>query len=227
MPDPSTSVPLLSLENVLLHHPADGRPLLNRINGTFRPGERWAVVGPEGCGKSTLHRLMAGLIAPEEGAVRVQGLPYASLSDRSHRVGVLFAEPAPRFLTPVVWEEVALTPGTHGLEGSLLQQRVREALRWAGLPEAMATREVVSLSASQCARVALAAVLAAHPPLLLADEPAAHHSEEGEREMANLLMDHARGPRTMTSILFTSRMARAKRFADHILWLENGCLTPV
>ena len=214
-----TSQAILSLDNVSLHRPATDQPLFNRLNWSIHPGERWAVVGPEGCGKTTLHRLMAGLIRPDTGEILLQGVPHTALTNRSEILGVLFSEPSPRFLTPMVWEEIALTPSIQGVAGEALQQRVYQALQQAGLAKELATRELTSLSASQCARVAWAAVFAAHPQLLLADEPGAQLSLEGETELAN------HPPPSMASVIFTSRMGRAKRFANRYLWLENGEMT--
>ena len=197
------------------------QPLFNRLNWNIHPGERWAVIGPEGCGKTTLHRLMAGLIRPDTGETLLNGVPYATVTNRTEIVGVLFSEPSPRFLTPMVWEEIALTPSIQGVEGDALRQRVCQSLQQAGLAETLATRDLASLSTSQCARVAWAAVFAAQPQLLLADEPGAQLSLEGETELANRL------PQTMASVIFTSRRERAKRFANRYLWLENGKITPL
>ena len=212
---------LLSLENVFLRRPAGGTSLFELLNWAIFPGERWAVIGPEGCGKSTLHRLMAGLIHPDRGAVLLNGSPCATVPHRSELLGVLFCEPVSRFLTPVVWEEVALTPSAHGLEGERLHQRVTQALQWAGVPECLATQELASLSSAQCARVALAAVLAARPQILLADEPGAQLSAEGENEMA-FTLTQTQALHAMASVIFTSRMERAKRFADRYVWLVDG-----
>ncbi|MBF0584828.1 MAG: ATP-binding cassette domain-containing protein [Magnetococcales bacterium] len=209
--------PVLLLENLawdgVMHH--SGAPLLRAVTWGIAAGERWAVVGPEGCGKSTLLRLMAGLLVPTQGAVWLNGQPCASVVNRAAAMGVLFGDPAARFLTPVVWEEVALTPSYYGLAGDLLQQRVVEALQRVGLSAAWGRRELASLSAAQAARVALAAVLVMRPPLLLWDEPGAQLSESGELALAQQLRD-------MTSVVFTSRMARAKLFADRLVWLEEG-----
>ncbi|MEO5362019.1 MAG: energy-coupling factor ABC transporter ATP-binding protein [Magnetococcus sp. DMHC-8] len=192
-------------------------PVFRDLTWAIEAGERWAVVGPEGCGKSTLLRLMAGLLRPDGGEVQRNGQPCATLPDRAAWVGVLFADPALRFLTPVVWEEVALTPSFHGMTGERLQQRVSEALQWAGVPDHLHHCELATLSAAQSARVAWAAVWAMQPQLWLLDEPGAQLSEAGEEELAARL-------RPMTSVVFTSRMARARRFADRLVRLEEGTL---
>ncbi|MBF0584965.1 MAG: ATP-binding cassette domain-containing protein [Magnetococcales bacterium] len=192
-----------------------GGPLLRSVTWGIAPGERWAVVGPEGCGKSTLLRLMAGLMVPSRGTVWLNGQVCGTVANRAAVLGVLFGEPATRFLTPVVWEEVALTPSFYGLTGDLLQQRVVEALQRAGLSEVWSNRALATLSSAQAARVALAAVLAMRPALLLWDEPGASLSDAGELALAQQIRD-------MTSVVFTSRMARAKLFADRMVWLEGG-----
>ena len=180
-------------------------------------GERWAVVGPEGCGKSTLLRLMAGLLPPDGGEIRLAGQPLAQVTNRAAIMGVLFADPASRFLTPVVWEEVALTPTLFGVTGEVLQQRVAEALQEAGLPAGLASRELATLSMAESARVALAAVWVMQPRLLLWDEPGRDLSEAGEEALARQLKG-----KSLASVVFTSRMARAERFAGRVLQWEAG-----
>ncbi|MEO5339757.1 MAG: energy-coupling factor ABC transporter ATP-binding protein [Magnetococcus sp. MYC-9] len=212
--------PLLLLDRLSWRGGGGPSALLRDLSWPFGSGERWAITGPEGCGKTTLLRLMAGLLRPDSGDVRLQGQPCATHRARATLLGVLFAEPAAHFLSPVVWEEVALTPAAQGLAGEEVRQRVQEALCWAGVPEGLARRELASLSAAQAARVAWAALLVMRPRLLLLDEPGAHLSSEGEQTMATQLL-HLQ---PMTSITFTSRLTRARRFADRILVLEEGVL---
>lgn len=218
--------PLLTLTQVSLPNPSiDTPPLLEQINWTLHHGERWAIVGSEGCGKTTLLRLMAGLQQPNHGTVLLNNQPYANCRHRAECVAVLFCDPSTRFLTPVVWEEIILTLSSQGLEEAVLQQRWKTALQQVGLPIAIGKRALASLSTAEGARVALATVLAVGPQLLLADEPGSQLSTEGEISMAKILATHAQNPHNMASVIFTSRMERARRFADRFLHLANGCLT--
>ena len=219
--------PLLALNNVSVRMPSTEQTLIDALTWAIHPGERWAVVAPEGGGKTTLLRVMAGLRPPDTGEIYRNIPPLHADTGRAKGIAVLFCEPAIHFLAPVVWEEVLLTPMMRDIQDGPAQQRVVGALQLAGLTGDVATREIATLSHAQCTRVALAAVLAAHPPLLLADEPGARLSEEGENEMASRLAACTMPPHAMASVVFTSRMARARQFADRCLHLANGTITPL
>jgi len=215
--------PLLALEGVCLAGAHPDSLLFDDLNIQIYPGQRLAILGAEASGKSTLMRLMAGLIPATAGRVLLNGQPIDLQTQTKDRPGVLFREPEQHFLTPRVGEEIALTPASRGVTGSKLETRVTEALVWAGLPLDWEDEPLNNLSASQRARVALAALYAAHPRLLLADEPAAHLSEKGETEIADkfrLLADE----QGMALLTFTSRLQRAQGFGDTVLLLSAGRL---
>ncbi|MBF0183636.1 MAG: ABC transporter ATP-binding protein [Magnetococcales bacterium] len=210
---------LLHLDRIIwqgAEHAARQPPLLDGIDWSIGAGERWAIVGGEGSGKSTLLRLMVGLLRPEQGEVRWQGQPVSEGATVA-AIGVLFSDAAQRFLTPNVWEEIALTPAHQGILGEELQQRVAMAMQQAGLEAAMAKRELATLSTAQAYRVAVAALLAMQPTLLLLDEPGSVLDEAGEAALAACL-------RPFSSITLTSRLSRARLFADRLAWLESGQL---
>ncbi|MBF0136361.1 MAG: ATP-binding cassette domain-containing protein [Magnetococcus sp. DMHC-1] len=208
--------PLLHLDRVVMPPPLGRSPLTLSI----QPGERWAFLGPEACGKSTLLRLLAGLQAPAAGVIRLENKPLPQWSDqeRSRLLGVLFQDPEPRFLTQQVWEEVALVPASRGMTGSQLDRHCHAALLQAGLSPALARRSPDTLSASQCARLALAAVLAATPRLLLADEPGRDLAPDGELALAATLQNLTHSG--TTTVIFTSHPIRAQRFASTIIPLD-------
>ncbi|WP_130471896.1 ABC transporter ATP-binding protein [Candidatus Magnetaquicoccus inordinatus] len=197
-------------------HNAEQQPLFDSLNWSIHAGERWAIVGKESSGKTLLLRLMAGLIPTDQGEIRWQGqsVPGNLLTGD---LGVIFSDAGQRFLTATVWEEVALTPAQAGLRGESLQSRVAEALQQAGLASSLGQRELSTLSSAEAYRVSVAAVLAMQPTLLLLDEPGAVLDEVGEAELAQRL-------RSFSSVTFTSRLSRAKQFADRLAWLEKGKL---
>lgn len=154
--------------------PADGRDRTVRILGpvTVRLTERRvAVVGANGSGKSTLARLIDGLVLPSAGAVRVDGLDTARDGAAvRRRVGFLFTDPDAQVVMPTPAEDVALSlrrvPGT----AAQRQAAARDWLGRFGLA-GHADLPVHALSAGQRQLLALAAVLATEPAVLVCDEP--------------------------------------------------------
>ncbi|MBF0158171.1 MAG: ABC transporter ATP-binding protein [Magnetococcales bacterium] len=206
--------PLITLQDVLLpqrrlHHP---------VNLTLYPCDCWAVVGGEASGKSSLLRIMAGLLLPDAGGV-IFNPPQPATAGW---LGVLFQDAGQRFLASRLWEEVALTPSAQGLSQAEVNDRVEEALMLAGLaglrPQAK-DYPLQQLSLSQSRRVALAAILAAHPAVLLADEPVCHLAPEAEQEWWQLFQHISRQWQTAV-VIFTSNWTRAQQFTGTLLRLE-------
>ncbi|MBF0623286.1 MAG: MFS transporter [Magnetococcales bacterium] len=210
----AVSPPLLELQKILLPGTARQVPL----DLTLAPGQRLAFLGPEGCGKSRLLAVLAGLDPPAGGVVLLQGRPLDQWPGpkRTEIIGVLFQQPRLHFIGQDVAEEVSLALASRGLGGPPLEERVSLALAEAGLaPEQFRERPLAGLSAAECSRVALAALLVVRPRLVLADEPGSDLSESGEADLAALLDRLAR--EGATTVIFTSRQQRAQRFADRIL----------
>nr|CRH07552.1 putative ABC transporter related [Candidatus Magnetococcus massalia] len=214
--EPQSQQPLLQL-NALVPRGEDAKPL----NWSLQAGEQVAICGEEGCGKSTLMRILAGLLPPVAGEVRLAGRPLSQwpATERAAQIGVLFRQPEQHFLTAEVGEEIGF-----GLQPILSQPsdpRIAPLLEPLRIPHSWWGRPLAQLSAGQRARVALAAVLVHRPPLLLADEPGALLSEQGELELAQWLTQQL-----PTLLIFTSRPSRAARFAQRVYTLEQGLLIP-
>ncbi|MBF0627195.1 MAG: ATP-binding cassette domain-containing protein [Magnetococcales bacterium] len=175
-------------------------------------GESVAVLAGEGAGKSRLLRVMAGLLAPEAGEVVWQG--------EAGGIGVVFRVPDLRFLCATPREEVQLTPAARGLlAGEALRVRTEEALCWAGVEAGLWDREWSWLSAAGRYRVAVAAVFAARPQLMLFDEPGNMLSDAGEEGLVESLR-HFAEVHGVATVIFTSRAARARRFAARVVSLN-------
>jgi energy-coupling factor transport system ATP-binding protein len=137
-------------------------------------GELVLIVGATGSGKTTLMRVAAGLLAPDEGAVTVDGrpLPGPAAALRESRVGLVFQDPETQLFAETVLDDVAFGP--RNLRMSDPESRARDALAQVGLaaPE-LPDRSPFALSGGQARRVAIAGVLAMDPAYLLLDEPTA------------------------------------------------------
>lgn len=212
------SPPLLRLEEVTFRFSSAQAPLFAPVHLSVEPGERWAVVGGEGAGKSTLMRVMAGLRPPTSGRCLFQGRLMAHPPPSPGGIGLLFRDAGSHFLAPTVVEEVWL--GVTGLDEKSREEHLSHLLRQVGLPITVATASLARLSPSQQTRVAIATLLAAQPRLILADEPGATLDEAGEAAVAERFRSLCREEK-VAQIIFTSRHRRAARFADRTIVLTR------
>ena len=150
------------------------------VSLTVRAGERVALLGANGCGKSTMLKLLAGLIVPESGTVHAFGteLTEAVLDDDQFgrafraRVGFVFQSSDAQLFSPTVRDEVSFGPLHLGFECSEVEQRVDDVLALLDIAE-LADRAPYQLSGGEKKRVAIASVLVTNPDVLLLDEPTA------------------------------------------------------
>jgi energy-coupling factor transporter ATP-binding protein EcfA2 len=214
---------MLILSDLHYSLPNQGPKLFDGLQLTLQAGERLAIVGAEGSGKSTLLRLMAGLIRPTSGRIEFCRQPVIRPPPQPGGIGLLFRDSASHFLTPMVGEEIlfGLSKGTD-LKG---EEAVAQALQLSGLPPQAATWSLAALSAGQQARVAVAALLASQPGLILADEPGACLDEAGEDGLADIFRQRCEKG-AVAQVVFTSRLRRANRFAERILLLNREFYHP-
>jgi energy-coupling factor transport system ATP-binding protein len=149
-------------------------------------------VGPNGGGKSTLVRLLNGLLVADGGRVRVAGLdPATEPFEARRRVGVLFQNPENGLVAPFVEDDVAFGLENLGVERAEMRERVREAIAAVGL-SGYERREPHTLSGGEKQRVALAGLLAVGPEILVLDEPTAMLDAAGREEVLGKVRELSR-----------------------------------
>jgi energy-coupling factor transport system ATP-binding protein len=212
--------PAVSCDNLVFSYPGSELLALAGVSLELRAGEYVGVVGPNGGGKSTLLRLINGLLRTDSGNVRVGGLDPASepyLVRR--RVGMLFQNPENGLVAPFVEDDVAFGLENLGVERTEMRRRVREAIRAVGL-EGYERREPHTLSGGEKQRVALAGLLALDPEVLLLDEPTSMLDAAGRAEVLERLVA-LRGSRTVVHV--THHLDELLD-ADRVLVLNAGKL---
>lgn len=209
---------IFELDTISFAYP-DGVPALHDVSLRVDTGERLALLGANGSGKSTLLKVLAGLAQPSGGTVRAFGSPLSAsvLKDETkaqafrRRVGVVFQSADVQLFSPTVRDEIAFGPLHLGLELAEVEQRVADTLTLLGL-EALAERAPYKLSGGEKKKVALAAVLASNPEVLLFDEPTAGLDPRSQDWLIELLQRlHAAGK---TLVLATHQLADLPRLAD-------------
>ncbi len=203
--------------------------LLDEVSVCFPDGGVSWIQGPNGCGKSTLMHLLAGLLRPVSGEILADGEPVSrwvsSHRDRWRRqVGIVFQQP--RLFDGLSVTEnvlVPLVPRLKSFEPDL--PRVSELLDRLGLAS-LATRRVERLSGGERQRVGVARALVNRPGLILADEPTAHQDEEGKRLVLSLLEEAGKNGAT---VVLTSHDGVIPEIlgVDLRLRLSDGRLEPL
>ena len=212
--------PIVSCENLTYSYPGSERAALTDLTFEVRGGEYVGVVGPNGGGKSTLLRLLNGLLRADFGSVRIGGLdPATEPYLVRKRVGMLFQNPENGLVAPFVEDDVAFGLENLGVERPEMRDRVREAIRAVDL-EGYERREPHTLSGGEKQRVALAGLLALDPEVLLLDEPTSMLDAAGRGEVLQRL-EGLRGQRTVVHV---THHLEELLDADRILVLNAGRL---
>ena len=203
------------------------QPALDDVSLAIKPGEFVLVSGPSGCGKSTLALCLAGLIpqavpADLSGQVQVNGFDTQAhaLPHLARQVGVVFQNPATQLFNATVEEEVAFGPHNLNLPGEEIEARVRESLAAIGI-EGLRRRPTRALSGGEQQRVAIAAVLALRPPVLVLDEPTANLDWHGVEQITATLarLHRVEG---LTVILIEHRLAAVAPLATRVMLMDAG-----
>ncbi|MGE3192572.1 MAG: ABC transporter ATP-binding protein [Microbacteriaceae bacterium] len=211
----------IALRHVSKDFVDDQPPALVGVNLDVFPGTCTALLGPSGSGKSTILRIIAGLEDPSGGQVLVNGRDVTRVPSESRNIGLVFQRPLlfPHFS---VIDNVAFAARASGMSWRSARELARPYLDMVHLAD-LGPRRVGSLSGGQEQRVALARALAAHPTILLLDEPFSALDAELRHEMHELLGEirHQLAP---TVLMVTHDRDEAAAVADRIAVIDSGQL---
>ena len=192
------------------------------LNLTVEEGSFVAVLGGNGCGKSTLAKHFNSILLPCGGSVSVFGLntsdPDKLIAIRRH-IGMVFQNPDNQIVANVVEEDVAFGPENLGIASPAIRQRVDNALKQVGMYEYRKHAPHL-LSGGQKQRVAIAGVIAMEPKCIVLDEPTAMLDPKGRKEVMDTVLRLNR-EKGITVILITHHMDEAAQ-ADRVVVLHKG-----
>ncbi len=218
-PRPTPGEVLLEFEDVEFAYEG-GPPILHGISLTVRQGEVVAILGPNGAGKSTLLRHAIGLLKPQRGRVRVAGQDARRLTTAqlARTVGYVFQSPSHMLFAPTVRDELSFGPRNLGRSRAAIAAAIPETLANVRLDVPL-DRAPFSLSFGQQKRLAIAAVLAMQPRVLVLDEPTA-----GQDHANTVALMHTIGglQNLEATVLITHDLDLALSYATRVVLMRDG-----
>lgn len=212
---------LIEVKNLTYFYEPAHLPALKDLSFSIAAGEYLALIGANGCGKTTLIRHFNALLIPASGTVEVDGMDTCSFKQQleiRRRVGMIFQNPDHQIVGTSVEEDVAFGPGNLGLPAAEIRQRVDRSLEMVGLKN-LAKRSPYQLSGGQKQLLAIAGLLAMEPNLIILDEPTASLDPESRIKILDLLQKlNAQG----ISILHVTQNMDEAALAKRVLVMDQG-----
>jgi energy-coupling factor transport system ATP-binding protein len=196
--------------------------VLNGVSLSVPEGQFLAVLGHNGCGKSTLAKHFNAILTPTEGKVFVDGIDTANedrIFDIRQTVGMVFQNPDNQLVATIVEEDVAFAPENLGVPPEEIRQRVDDALKQVDMYE-FREHAPHQLSGGQKQRVAIAGIIAMQPRCIVMDEPTAMLDPKGRREVMKTIK-YLNKEKGITVVLITHYMDEAAQ-ADRVVVMDKG-----
>lgn len=214
----------IEISNLNVSYTNSQTPIIRDYSLSVKSGEIVAIMGKNGCGKSTLAKAICALIKYDSGSICVNGIKISEKTSKSQmreirkNIGYVMQLPEQQLFAQTVFEDVAYGPKNFGLEGCELDSRVLNTLKSLHI-EHLAQKSPFELSGGQQRLAAIAGVLACNPKILVLDEPTAGLDFEYAKIVLKILSDlHNKG---ITIIVITHDLNEAKSLGARIVTLES------
>ena len=212
----------ISADNVKFSYDdSENKNVLNGVTLNVKKGEFVALLGHNGCGKSTMAKLMNALNLPDSGIVLVNGMDTKDEKltyEIRRNVGLILQNPDNQLVASIVEEDVAFGPENLGVEPAEIRKRVDNALKAVDMYQ-YRNHAPHKLSGGQKQRVAIAGILAMEPQCIIFDEPTAMLDPKGREEVMSTIKSlHKQG---ITIVLITHYMEEAV-MADRVVVMDKG-----
>lgn len=217
---------IIEIRNLTFSYPNTSNPILNNLSFSVKENSWTTLIGHNGSGKSTIARLLIGLLVAEKDkkdpyAIKIDGM---ELNDENiwkirDKVGIVFQNPDNQFVGSTVEDDVAFGLENKGISREKMLPLVDEALSQVGMEE-FKNSEPAQLSGGQKQRVAIAGILAVKPKIIILDEATSMLDPEGKKCILNLIKK-IKQQYNLTVISITHDLEEVEK-ADEVLVLDNG-----
>lgn len=214
----------IEISNLNVSYTNSQTPIIRDYSLSVKSGEIVAIMGKNGCGKSTLAKAICALIKYDSGSICVNGIKISEKTSKSQmreirkNIGYVMQLPEQQLFAQTVFEDVAYGPKNFGLEGRELHSRVLNALKSLHI-EHLAQKSPFELSGGQQRLAAIAGILACNPKIFVLDEPTAGLDFEYAKIVLKILSDlHNKG---VTIIVITHDLNEAKSLGARIVTLDS------
>lgn len=198
---------------------------LDNVNIDIEKGEFVAIIGHTGSGKSTLVQHLNGLLKSSSGEVLLDGKNIhenkQTLFDARFRVGLCFQYPEYQLFEETVYKDIAFGPTNMGLSKGEIDERVRNAAKYVGIPDEMLVKSPFDLSGGEKRRVAIAGVISMEPEILILDEPTSGLDPMGREQILGLVKNY-REKTGKTVIIVSHSMDDVARFATKVIVMNDS-----
>lgn len=215
---------ILSFNDVTFTYTPDQpgvRKAVQNVSFSINQGEWIAIVGHNGSGKSTMAKLMSGLLFPEQGEVRIKRdvLTEENLWEIRSQIGMVFQNPDNQFVGATVQDDVAFSLENNGVPYEEMVKRVNESLQQVKMSDFI-NHEPHHLSGGQKQRVAIAGALAMYPQILILDEATSMLDPQGREEVLKIVQA-LRDQIGLTVLSITHDLEEAL-LADRVIFMNDG-----
>ena len=213
----------VSIKNLSFSYEQNNNLTLNRVSFDIQKGEYVTLIGHNGSGKSTITKLLCGLISPRSGTILING---KNISDKKNydlirrSVGIVFQNPDNQFIGTTVEDDIAFGLENRNVEYSKMKELVLEYSKKVGMYEYL-HKQPSELSGGQKQRVAIAGILALNLEIIIFDEATSMLDPKGIEEIKTLISNMKKENPNLTIISITHDMEEAYK-SDRTIVLNNG-----
>lgn len=218
---------IVNIHNVTFNYTDSSKSAIEDINLKINEGEFVLITGPSGCGKSTLIRLINGIIPDYyggtiKGEVFLQGNNIVNIDRHSivKMVGMVYQHPEKQIILQDVEREIAFGLENFNTEINTMKRNVAEAISLLGI-NGIRDKQTAKISGGEKQRVAIAAIAAMDPEIILLDEPISQLDPIGAEEVLNYIKK-LNCDMGKTIVLVEQRLDKCFSMADRIIFMENG-----